>query len=103
MKHISSGVNRPHYHAQHTPVRLRRLQQEYALIYDQLEGREYLCGSRFSAADTHFYGLLEMMVMQVVKWVLGPGRKNVVAYFQRLDAREASQQALELFGSKIST
>ncbi|KAF5585023.1 sterigmatocystin biosynthesis monooxygenase stcW [Fusarium subglutinans] len=72
------------------------------LLDDQLEGKEYLCGSRFSAADIHFYGLLKMMVMQVAGWVLSPGRKNVVAYFERMDARKASQQALEPFESKVS-
>ncbi|KAM0192344.1 hypothetical protein ACHAPI_008291 [Fusarium lateritium] len=72
------------------------------LLDDQLEGKEFLCGSRFSAADIHFYGLLKMMVMQVAQWVLSPGRKNVVAYFERLDARDASQKALEPFGPKVS-
>ncbi|KAL6915160.1 hypothetical protein ACHAP8_005789 [Fusarium lateritium] len=73
------------------------------LLDDQLEGKEYLCGSRFSAADIHFYGLLKMMVMQVVPWVLSPGRKNVVSYFARIDARKASQQALKPFESTVST
>ncbi|KAJ4254514.1 hypothetical protein NW762_010113 [Fusarium torreyae] len=72
------------------------------LLDDQLEGKEYLCGSRFSAADIHFYGLLKMMVMQVAKWVLSPGRKNVVAYFERMDARKASQEALKPFEAKVS-
>lgn len=79
-----------------------RINQFLNLLDDQLESKQYLCGSRFSAADIHFYGLMQMMVMQVAKWVLSPGRKNVVAYFERLDARKASKQALELFGSKIS-
>ncbi|XEV07545.1 hypothetical protein FSHL1_012832 [Fusarium sambucinum] len=73
------------------------------LLDDQLEGKEYLCGPRFSAADIHFYGLLKMMVMQVVPWVLSPGRKNVVSYFARIDARNASQQALKPFESTVST
>lgn len=71
------------------------------LLDDQLEGKEYLCGSRFSAADVHFYGLVKMMVF-VAEWILSPGRKNVVAYFERMDARAASKQALELFGSRVS-
>lgn len=79
-----------------------RINQFLNLLDDQLEGKQYLCGSRFSAADIHFYGLMQMMVTQVAKWVLSPGRKNVVAYFERLDARKASKQALELFGSKVS-
>lgn len=67
------------------------------LLDDQLEGKEYLCGSCFSAADIHYYGLLKMMVMQVAQRVLSPGRQNA-----RMDARRASQQALQPFGSKVS-
>lgn len=72
------------------------------LLDDHLEEKEYLCGSRFSAADIHFYGLLKMMVMQVAEWILSPGRRNVVAYFERMDAREASKKALQPFGAKVS-
>ncbi|KAF2794348.1 glutathione S-transferase [Melanomma pulvis-pyrius CBS 109.77] len=73
------------------------------LLDDQLEGKTYLCGDRFSAADIHFYGLLKMMVMQVAEWVLSPGRKNVAAYFKRMDERKASQEALAPFPSHVST
>jgi glutathione S-transferase len=72
------------------------------LLDDQLEGKEYLCGSRFSAADIHFYGLMKIMIVQIAPWVLSPGRKNVVAYFERMDAREASKKAFESFGTKVS-
>lgn len=72
------------------------------LLDDELEGKEYLCGDRFSAADIHFYGLMKMMVMQVAEWVLSPGRKNVAAYFERMDGRKASQDALAPFGIEVS-
>ncbi|GAW25886.1 putative glutathione S-transferase domain-containing protein [Rosellinia necatrix] len=71
------------------------------LLDDELEGKSYLCGDRFTAADIHFYGLLKMMVMGPATWVLLPGRKNVTAYFERMDSRKASSAALALFGAKV--
>jgi len=71
------------------------------LLDDELEGKSWLCGDRFSAADIHFYGLMSMM-RQAVPWLDSPTRKNVAAYFSRMDQREASQKANESFGSSIS-
>ncbi|KAG9499682.1 hypothetical protein J7337_008141 [Fusarium musae] len=34
-------------------------------------------------------------------WILHPGRKNVVGYFERMDARETSKKALEVFGARL--
>lgn len=73
------------------------------LLDDELEGKKYLCGDRFSAADIHFYGLLKLMVMHVAEWVLSPGRENVVAYFRRMDDRKASQDAMSPFTSRVSS
>ncbi|KAL0933285.1 glutathione S-transferase domain-containing protein [Colletotrichum truncatum] len=72
------------------------------LLDDELEGKTWLCGDRFSAADIHFYGLLKMMVMGPASWVLLPGRKNVTDYFERMDAREASTTALAPFAERVS-
>ncbi|THX06114.1 hypothetical protein D6D13_06750 [Aureobasidium pullulans] len=69
---------------------------------DELEGKEWLCGNRFSAADIHFYGLMAMMVKQVAEWVISPTRKNVADYFARMDAREASQKAMTPFETKVT-
>ena len=63
---------------------------------DELEGKQYLCGDRFSAADIHFYGLVKIMTF-TVPFVLDKSRKNVVNYFERMDAREASKKATEPF------
>lgn len=68
---------------------------------DELEGKTWLCGDRFSAADIHFYGLMSMM-RQAVPWLDSPTRKNVAAYISNMDQREASQKANELFGSSVS-
>ncbi|KAF4537554.1 Glutathione S-transferase [Lasiodiplodia theobromae] len=69
---------------------------------EELEGKTWLCGERFSAADIHFYGLLSLMTEKAAPWVLLPTRRNVVAYFKRMDEREASKLAKQLFGSRIT-
>lgn len=71
------------------------------LLDDELEGKIWLCGDRFSAADIHFYGLMSMM-RQAVPWLDSPTRKNVTGYFCRMDQRETSKKANELFGSSIT-
>ncbi|KAB8262088.1 glutathione S-transferase [Aspergillus pseudonomiae] len=72
------------------------------LLDDQLEGKTYLCGDRFSAADIHFYGLMKQMVEQVAPWVLSPGRLNVEAYWKRMGEREKSKAAVAPFGSRVT-
>lgn len=72
------------------------------LLDEELEGKTWLCGERFSAADIHFYGLVSPKTEKAAPWVLAPTRKNVVAYFKRMDEREASQRAKTPFGSHVS-
>lgn len=74
--------------------------QALNLLDEQLEGHDWLCGTRFSAADVHFYGLLKLMLHDA-PWVLLPARRNVTAYIQRMDEREASRTALTLFGPEL--
>lgn len=71
------------------------IHQALNLLDEELEGKEWLCGSRFSAADCHFYGIVSMLVERVTdaKWVLAPTRRNVKAYFERMEGREASLRA----------
>jgi glutathione S-transferase len=70
--------------------------QALNLLDDELEGKTFLCGERFSAADIHFYGLVKPMMGEgYAPWVLNPGRKNVAAYFKRLEERQASKDALK--------
>jgi glutathione S-transferase len=64
------------------------------LLDDELEGKTFLCGERFSAADVHFFGLVDIMAKQVADWVIAPSRRNVAAYFKRMNERDASQKAL---------
>ncbi|KAF4974837.1 hypothetical protein FZEAL_8298 [Fusarium zealandicum] len=63
---------------------------------DELENKQWLCGDRFSAADIHFYGLMKMM-MTPVPFLNDPGRKNLAAWWTRMDSRPASKKALECF------
>ncbi|EXL44549.1 hypothetical protein FOCG_13519 [Fusarium oxysporum f. sp. radicis-lycopersici 26381] len=77
------------------------IQQYLNLLDEQLEGKKYLCGERFSAADVHFYSLTKGKTTGMAPWILHPGRKNVVRYFERMDAREASKKALEVFGARV--
>ncbi|CZR42583.1 uncharacterized protein FPRO_09886 [Fusarium proliferatum ET1] len=77
------------------------IQQYLNLLDEQLEGKKYLCGERFSAADTHFYGLMKGKTTGMAPWILHPWRKNIVSYFERMDARQASKKALEVFGARF--
>lgn len=70
------------------------------LLDEQLDGNDWLCGTRFSAADVHFFGLLKLMLNDA-PWVLLPARRNVAAYIGRMDDREASRTALTLFGPVV--
>ncbi|KAH7133919.1 hypothetical protein EDB81DRAFT_904360 [Dactylonectria macrodidyma] len=56
---------------------------------------------RNDPADVHFYALMKGKTTGMTPCILDPGRKNVVAYFERMDAREASKKALEVFGSRV--
>ncbi|KAG4284303.1 hypothetical protein FPRO06_08682 [Fusarium proliferatum] len=77
------------------------IQQYLNLLDEQLEGKKYLCVERFSAADIHFYSLMKGKTTGMAPWILHPGRKNVVSYFERMDARETSKKALEVFGARF--
>lgn len=69
---------------------------------DELEGKTWLCGERFTVADIHFYGLVKLMAMQPAPWVLSETRKNDAAYFKRMDERESCKSAMGLFDAKVS-
>ncbi|KAH6693632.1 glutathione S-transferase domain-containing protein [Plectosphaerella plurivora] len=71
---------------------------------DELEGKKWLAGDRFSAADVHAYGLMKMMIdgpMAVAPWVLAPGRENLLGWWKRVDERPASKEVITSFGQKI--
>ncbi|KAL4906395.1 hypothetical protein BDW74DRAFT_150248 [Aspergillus multicolor] len=53
------------------------INQALNLLDEQLVGKTWLCGERFSAADVHFYG------------------------WERLDGREAGQKALQVFPAEV--
>lgn len=77
------------------------IQQYLNMLDDQLGGKKYLCGERFSAEDIHFYSLMKGKTTGMATWILHPERKNVVNYLERMDAREVSKKALEVFGARV--
>jgi glutathione S-transferase len=90
------------YRGNRTPCPEARLPGKLAInralnrLDDELDGRQYLCGDRFSAADIHFYGLIKLMLVPM-PWVADPAWKNFKAYLERMDARRASQDAVQPF------
>lgn len=71
------------------------------LLDDHLEdGRSFICGDRFSAADIHLYGMLKVMSF-TADWLNPSGRTAVAAWMKRMDEREASAESLKVFGSKV--
>lgn len=88
------------YKGNRTPIPAARdlqkvsINQFLNLLDDELEGKTYLCGDRFSAADIHFYGLLKLLVDHVAPWVIAPGRLNFVTYWNRMESREKSKEVL---------
>lgn len=77
-----------------------QINQALNRLEDDLEakgGGPYLCGKRYSAADVLFYGLVKLMVQTSCGWVLAPGRRNFMAYWERMEGREMSKRALVPF------
>lgn len=75
-----------------------RVNQALNQLENDLEGKTWLCGERFSAADILSYGLLWRVVVRGGgDWVLNPARRNVVAWWARIKERPASLQAEHVF------
>jgi glutathione S-transferase len=58
-------------------------------IDSRVEGREYLCGSRFTLADILLYCFLEFG--KQVGQPLDPDNKNLAAWFERVKARPTAK------------
>ena len=67
---------------------------------DELEGKEYICGSRVTMADLMLYGFMSMM-LQVAPWLNPPGRTKVAAWFERMSARETTKRATHTFSGHV--
>jgi glutathione S-transferase len=63
-------------------------QDRLAWLDGQLEGREFLCGKRFTLADILLYCFLDFG--NAVGQPLAPENKNVAAWFARVKARPSS-------------
>lgn len=81
---------------------IQKVQINQALnqLDDELIGKDYLCGDRFSAADILLYGIVTPMLV-ATPWMNVPGRLNVAAWFKRMDDRKAIQEAIKGFGSHV--
>ncbi|KAH6889414.1 glutathione S-transferase [Thelonectria olida] len=95
------------YRGHRTPIPEARVVQKVQInqalnmLDDDLDGKQYLCGTRFSAADIHLYGIVKPM-LALAPWVNAPSRLNVMAWFDRMDNREACQRAIQGFGADVS-
>lgn len=68
---------------------LKRIAQEKIKWLDeQLEGKEYVCGDRFSLADILLFVFLEFGTQ--VGQPLNEGNKNVMAHYERVKARPSA-------------
>lgn len=75
--------------------RLAYLTRRYALIEEQLEGRKYLLGDRFTVADAYLFTLTRWA--RVVKLDL-TGFPNVEAFQKRVGSRKAVLDAMRAEG-----
>lgn len=69
-----------------------RLQERFAWVDQQLEGKSFLLGHDFSVADAYLYVVLRWA--RAMKFDVAAA-KNLAAFFDRVDARPAVQQALQ--------
>jgi glutathione S-transferase len=67
---------------------------------DDLDGREFIAGSRITIADIMLYGFMGAMI-GIVPWLNPPGRRIVFAWFERMAGREASQNMMTPLPSRI--
>lgn len=63
-------------------------QDNLAWLEKQMEGKDYLCGDRFSLADIHLFGWIGFL--GVVGQPLNPDFKNLTAWLARVGARESA-------------
>ena len=73
----------------HEPNDLTPIAQEpLAWLENQLEGKEFICGDRFSLADIMFYCFLHFG--STVGQSINPDNTNIVSLFEKIGGRESS-------------
>jgi glutathione S-transferase len=65
----------------------------------ELQGKQFLCGDRFSAADIFVWGILKLI--PDTEWVYDSSRKNFMGWWQNIDEREKSKEALATFPPRV--
>jgi glutathione S-transferase len=69
---------------------LKRIAQDRMLWLDgMIEGRQYLCGERFTYADIHLFSFLEFGGQ--VGQPINPAAKNIIAIVERVRARAGAK------------
>jgi glutathione S-transferase len=83
-------------------MRNNRILAEVGLnqLDDDLDGREFIGGSRITMADILLYGFMGAMI-GIVPWLNPPGRRNVAAWFDKMSERDSSKQMMTPFGPRI--
>jgi glutathione S-transferase len=90
-----SAFFNPHFAAEARSERTDYLRKRYGLVEKQLEGREYLLGSRFTAADAYLFVVTNWAGFLKVDL---SGFPNVMAFQRRVASRPAVQAAMKAEG-----
>jgi glutathione S-transferase len=82
----------PAYPEEAKAINTKKLGERFAYVNAQLEGKQYLMGEHFSVADAYLYVIL--------RWARAKGVDtstfgDLNAFFDRVDARPAVQEALK--------
>ncbi|MDB5998330.1 MAG: gst [Rhizobacter sp.] len=80
------------YPAEAKELNTKKINGRLEYVNAQLEGKQYLVGDTFSVADAYLYVILRWSRAMKVE---GANLPNLVAYYDRIDARPAVQQALK--------
>lgn len=66
------------------------------VLNEEIAGRDYICGDRMMMADILLFSTMSTMAMTGA-WINNPNRKNLIAWFDRMQASNAAQAALKSF------
>lgn len=68
------------------------------VLNEDIEGRDYICGDQMMLADILLFSTMFTMAMTGA-WINNPNRKNLVAWFDRMQGSRSAQAALQSFPS----
>lgn len=81
--------------------RYHRLVAEWGLnqLNEDIEGRDFICGDRMMLADIVLFGFMFNLSQLGVDWINNPNRKNVAAWFDRVQSTKSAKAALKPFAA----